>query len=68
MLLLLKSSTQQIKWPAVYCSRKHNLNFQPEAEANKIHTINEWIFEFLTTHTAHKNRATNKAESPYNQF
>ena len=34
MLLLLKSGTQQIEWPAVYCSRKHNL---AEADANKIH-------------------------------
>ena len=37
MLLFLKSGTQQINMPAVYSSRKLNLNSQPEAERNKIH-------------------------------
>ena len=37
MLLFLKSGTQQINMPAVYSSRKLNLNSQPEAEGNKIH-------------------------------
>ena len=45
MLLFLKSGTQQINMPAVYSSWKLNLNSQPEAEGNKIHSFNMATYE-----------------------
>ena len=37
MLLFLKCDTQQINMPAVYNSRKLNLNSETEADGNKSH-------------------------------